>query len=188
MAHGAAPGSAEGRRATAAKRLLAAVAALAAAACGQAGQAAPEPFQVALPSGNALSRAQVQELLGALSDPAKNEVPGPPLPASVFALNDDRPQSDHPNWKALLSELAEAREAALRNGWNVLVEGFTDSSGTAARNAVLSQQRAERTREAALALGYPADRVLARGQGVGGTSGLDRRVVVTFVREQGSAP
>lgn len=47
----------------------------------------------------------------------------------------------------------------------VLVEGFTDSTGTAAHNQELSERRAGSVRSALLELGVAADRVAVRGYG-----------------------
>jgi outer membrane protein OmpA-like peptidoglycan-associated protein len=49
----------------------------------------------------------------------------------------------------------------------VLIEGFTDSVGSAASNEALSQRRAEAFRQALLARGVSADRMEVRGHGEG---------------------
>jgi len=79
----------------------------------------------------------------------------------------------------------------------VLVEGFTDSTGSPALNLSLSQQRAEAVKTELIARGVSPDRVLTRGFGdaypvaPNGTPAgrqLNRRVEVVFSDEQGSLP
>lgn len=48
---------------------------------------------------------------------------------------------------------------------NVMIEGFTDSTGTAGRNQELSDERADSVRLALLDMGISADRMTARGYG-----------------------
>jgi outer membrane protein OmpA-like peptidoglycan-associated protein len=48
---------------------------------------------------------------------------------------------------------------------NLLVEGYTDSQGSAAYNLSLSQRRADAVRDYLVLKGYPTDRVQARGKG-----------------------
>ncbi|WP_295992620.1 OmpA family protein [Rugamonas sp.] len=48
---------------------------------------------------------------------------------------------------------------------SVLIEGFTDSTGSAAHNLELSQRRAESVRAALVGLGVSADRVATKGYG-----------------------
>jgi outer membrane protein OmpA-like peptidoglycan-associated protein len=48
---------------------------------------------------------------------------------------------------------------------NVLVEGFTDSTGTAAHNQELSERRAGAVRTALVDMGIAGDRVSVRGYG-----------------------
>lgn len=60
------------------------------------------------------------------------------------------------------------RVAAVMNahpGRKLAVEGHTDSQGKAAKNQTLSEKRAESVREALLALGITAERMVARGYG-----------------------
>ena len=47
----------------------------------------------------------------------------------------------------------------------VMIEGFTDSTGTTARNQELSEQRADAVRTALLGMGIGADRITSRGYG-----------------------
>ncbi|UTY60373.1 OmpA family protein [Massilia sp. erpn] len=72
---------------------------------------------------------------------------------------------------------------------SVLVEGFTDSTGTAAHNLQLSQRRAEAVRAALVGMGIERSRVETRGYGEAypvagnGTSGdrqLNRRVEIVL--------
>jgi len=48
---------------------------------------------------------------------------------------------------------------------SIIVEGHTDSTGTDAKNDVLSLQRAEHVKDYLTSRGVPSDRVIARGQG-----------------------
>jgi outer membrane protein OmpA-like peptidoglycan-associated protein len=48
---------------------------------------------------------------------------------------------------------------------NVMVEGFTDSTGSHSRNQELSDQRANSVREALLGMGIGTDRITSRGYG-----------------------
>jgi outer membrane protein OmpA-like peptidoglycan-associated protein len=103
-----------------------------------------------------------------------------------------------PGAQTKLDQLA----AALKNHpeRRVLVEGYTDSTGSVAANMVLSRARAESVRNALLARGIGGDRIEARGNGearpvatnatqAGRTQ--NRRVEVVFSDERGrfaSAP
>ncbi|WP_229262856.1 OmpA family protein [Duganella radicis] len=77
----------------------------------------------------------------------------------------------------------------------VLVEGFTDSTGTASHNLELSQRRAESVRNALIGLGVPAGKIATRGYGEAypvasngdaGSRQLNRRVEI--VLSQNGAP
>jgi outer membrane protein OmpA-like peptidoglycan-associated protein len=77
----------------------------------------------------------------------------------------------------------------------VLVEGFTDSTGTSAHNLDLSQRRAESVRNALIGLGVPAAKIASRGYGEAypvasnsdaGSRQLNRRVEI--VLSQNGAP
>ncbi|OEZ54322.1 OmpA family protein [Duganella sp. HH105] len=77
----------------------------------------------------------------------------------------------------------------------VLIEGFTDSTGTAAHNLELSQRRAESVRNALIGMGVKADKVATRGYGEAfpvasntdaGSRQLNRRVEI--VLSQNGAP
>ncbi len=77
----------------------------------------------------------------------------------------------------------------------VLVEGFTDSTGTPAHNLDLSQRRAESVRNALIGLGVPANKIATRGYGEAypvasntdaGSRQLNRRVEI--VLSQNGAP
>jgi outer membrane protein OmpA-like peptidoglycan-associated protein len=76
----------------------------------------------------------------------------------------------------------------------VLVEGFTDSTGTAEHNQALSERRAGSVREALLNLGVPAERVSMRGYGqaypvaandTASNRQLNRRVEIVLSDERG---
>jgi len=71
----------------------------------------------------------------------------------------------------------------------VLIEGFTDSTGSAAHNLDLSQRRAESVRAALIGMGVDASRVATKGYGeaypvaANDTSGdrqLNRRVEIVL--------
>ena len=77
----------------------------------------------------------------------------------------------------------------------VLVEGFTDSTGTASHNLELSQRRAESVRNALIGLGVPPGKIATRGYGEAypvasnadaGSRQLNRRVEI--VLSQNGAP
>lgn len=76
----------------------------------------------------------------------------------------------------------------------VLIEGFTDSTGSAAHNQELSERRAEAVRNALQDMGVAADRIVARGYGethpVAGNDTeenrqLNRRVEIVFSGDNG---
>ena len=77
----------------------------------------------------------------------------------------------------------------------VLIEGFTDSTGTASHNLELSQRRAESVRNALIGLGVKSDKIATRGYGEAfpvasngdaGSRQLNRRVEI--VLSQNGAP
>jgi outer membrane protein OmpA-like peptidoglycan-associated protein len=77
----------------------------------------------------------------------------------------------------------------------VLIEGFTDSTGTSAHNMELSQRRAESVRNALIGLGVKSDKIATRGYGEAypvaantdaGSRQLNRRVEI--VLSQNGAP
>jgi outer membrane protein OmpA-like peptidoglycan-associated protein len=77
----------------------------------------------------------------------------------------------------------------------VLIEGFTDSTGTSSHNLELSQRRAESVRNALIGLGVKADKIATRGYGEAypvasnadaGSRQLNRRVEI--VLSQNGAP
>ncbi|OEZ98190.1 OmpA family protein [Duganella sp. HH101] len=77
----------------------------------------------------------------------------------------------------------------------VLIEGFTDSTGTASHNLELSQRRAESVRNALIGMGVKADKIATRGYGEAfpvasntdaGSRQLNRRVEI--VLSQNGAP
>lgn len=102
--------------------------------------------------------------------------------------------------QATIKEGAQARldrlAAVLKNHpeRRVMVEGFTDSVGSAQSNLALSRERAEAARSALIARGVPADRIDTRGYGesrpVASNSTQagrqqNRRVEVVFSDERG---
>jgi outer membrane protein OmpA-like peptidoglycan-associated protein len=69
------------------------------------------------------------------------------------------PPGKMPSLEEIAALLIEHREL------DALVEGHTDSAGTAAMNMALSQQRADAVRQALIALGVAPERLSARGIG-----------------------
>lgn len=63
------------------------------------------------------------------------------------------------------SRLDQVAEALVAKGRDVVIEGHTDSRGTAAMNMGLSQRRAESVRTYLVSRGFPSEKVLARGIG-----------------------
>lgn len=185
-------GSVKGRRRLTGCRLAGArvVGVLATAAvvvgCGEGGGAehvAVTPYSASLPDDAPLSRGEIDELLAALEGQSVEPPPSLPVSASVFALASATPDIAHPEWQALMSNLRRVRQAVIENGWEVLVEGFTDDIGPVEVNERLSAERAEAASDAIVGVaGYPPERVMAVGRGIGGPNVTDRRVVVSFVR------
>ena len=67
--------------------------------------------------------------------------------------------------KVKLDQVANALLAVRAR--NLIVEGHTDSQGSASYNQGLSQRRADAVRDYLVQRGYPADRIQARGKGKG---------------------
>jgi len=91
---------------------------------------------------------------------------------------------------------SDARFMRERGGRKVVVEGFTDSTGSAGFNQRLSEQRARAVRDALVKQGIDADRIEARGQGASNPvasndhpSGrsLNRRVEIVIGEDVGRA-
>jgi len=79
----------------------------------------------------------------------------------------------------------------------VLVEGFTDSTGSPGLNMALSEERADAVRAALVSQGVPSDRIITRGYGeaypVAGNQTpagrqLNRRVEIVFSDANGNLP
>jgi outer membrane protein OmpA-like peptidoglycan-associated protein len=66
---------------------------------------------------------------------------------------------------AALTRLDQVAEALVAKGQNVVVEGYTDSKGSASSNMSLSQRRAESVRSYLVGRGVPTDKIVARGMG-----------------------
>jgi hypothetical protein len=141
----------------------------------------PNSFQVALPSTSVLSTDDIAHLKGELSTP-DGHPPASTLSAAVFDDYSAVPITKNPEWQQFLQVYGSVRTIALENGWNVLVEGYVQSSDPVGTPDPLSGLRAAAAGDALVALGYPADRVDAIGRGVGGPNPGDRRVVISFVR------
>jgi outer membrane protein OmpA-like peptidoglycan-associated protein len=79
----------------------------------------------------------------------------------------------------------------------VLVEGFTDSTGSHAHNQELSERRAQSVAQALTSLGVPRERVAMRGYGEAypvasndnaGNRQLNRRVEIVLSNEGATIP
>jgi outer membrane protein OmpA-like peptidoglycan-associated protein len=68
-----------------------------------------------------------------------------------------------PEAQTKLSQVADALMSTKER--NILVEGYTDSRGSAAHNLDLSQRRADAVRTFIISRGYEADKMQARGIG-----------------------
>jgi outer membrane protein OmpA-like peptidoglycan-associated protein len=66
---------------------------------------------------------------------------------------------------AAQTKLDEVAAALISKGQTVVVEGYTDSKGSASRNRDLSQQRADSVRSYLVTRGFPAEKIVARGMG-----------------------
>jgi len=98
------------------------------------------------------------------------------------------------NGVATVRKLAEVM--AQNPDRSVLVEGFTDSTGTSAHNKDLSERRAASVAQALTGLGVPRERVATRGYGEGypvasndsaSTRQLNRRVEIVLSNEGATA-
>lgn len=78
----------------------------------------------------------------------------------LFRTNEDMLM---PGAEARLDQVVDALIAS--GDRNVVVEGYTDASGTDAYNLELSQRRANSVRNYLIHKGYPSERVLAKGMG-----------------------
>ena len=66
---------------------------------------------------------------------------------------------------AALRRLDEVASVLVAQGQNVVVEGYTDSTGSPWSNVDLSRRRAEAVRSYLVSRGCPTDRIVARGMG-----------------------
>lgn len=111
------------------------------------------------------------------------------LSAAVFEFEDDRPNTQHPEWQTLVDDLCGPNgllAQALAAGWDVTVTGFVDStgpSGPGTFNAGLQIARAEAAAQLlSEACPVPANRIHAAPGGVGGDDASGRKVTVTYTR------
>ncbi|MGZ3185120.1 MAG: OmpA family protein [Telluria sp.] len=85
----------------------------------------------------------------------------------VVTINDVLFDTDQatlrPDGMAEVTKLAKVLAYQPRR--SVMVEGFTDSTGTAAHNQVLSERRAQSVRDALVGMGVDASRIAMRGYG-----------------------
>jgi outer membrane protein OmpA-like peptidoglycan-associated protein len=159
--------------------------ALAFAACGSSPAATPPPpHEASLPAFSVPSR---QDVVGQLQE---GRSPDPiDVSASAFDLGKSFPNTDHPEWQAMLAALAGARDEVLKDGFVIEVVGYADSSGSTQQNACLSKARADVTRQKLLEdAKYPPDSVAAFGGGVSGDTPAARRVEVKIVKSFDRAP
>jgi hypothetical protein len=116
------------------------------------------------------------------------------IPAAVFDNNSGRPRTSEPAWQELITLACDPEgvvQAALANGWDIVVTGFVDSvggHGPGTRNDELQLERAEAAEaellvscEAAGAA-IPSERVLVARGGIAPDD--TRKVVVTLTRNQ----
>ncbi len=75
---------------------------------------------------------------------------------------------------AALRRLDEVASVLVAQGETAVVEGYTDSKGSPARNVELSRRRAEAVRSYLVSRGCPTDRIVARGYGTGSPGGGQR--------------
>jgi outer membrane protein OmpA-like peptidoglycan-associated protein len=66
---------------------------------------------------------------------------------------------------AALTRLDQVAAALVAQGRSVVVEGYTDSKGSAAGNMTLSRLRAESVRSYLVSRGFPTERIESRGMG-----------------------
>ena len=66
---------------------------------------------------------------------------------------------------AALRRLDEVATVLVAQGQNVVIEGYTDSTGSPSSNVDLSRRRAEAVRSYLVSRGCPTDRIVARGMG-----------------------
>lgn len=150
--------------------------------CSSATEVKPaKEFQYRIPVPEALTLDEISKLKASLCGPSGD----PPVHSLTAAAFDDysaKPRSSDPSWRSFITIYKQVRIDAIKCGWSVQVDGYTQSSDPVGTADELSQQRADTTRRALIELGYPAESVTAVGRGVGGTSSGDRRVDVRFVR------
>ena len=111
------------------------------------------------------------------------------LSAAVFAFADDRPDTEHLEWKKLIGDLCGPSGLlgrALSAGWDVTVTGFVDSTGPTGPGTFNDQLQASRAdgaaRELATACRIPSDRIHTAKGGVGGEGAAGRKVRVDYTR------
>lgn len=164
---------------------VAATAAMLLVAVGCAGQAPSAPvassFQVSISTAPPLTSDEIQRLQGVLGDPSGSP-PAQQLSAAAFDDYSSMPIAENGEWRHFVEVYTGVKDAAMANGWDVLVEGYVQSAAPVNTPEPLSQRRADTTRDALIGVGYPPTRVQAVGRGVGGPNPDDRRVVVSFVR------
>jgi hypothetical protein len=144
----------------------------------------PAPHAASLPSFSIPSR---EDVIGMLQE-GKNP---PPInvSAAVFDVDQSIPKTDQPEWQALVSTLASARDEVTRNSFVIQVVGYADSTGSVEHNVCLSKARAEATRQKIIDdAGYPAAAVAAFAGGVDGDTASARRVQVTIVKAFDAVP
>lgn len=106
--------------------------------------------------------AEAGEALAALA--AKEEERGTVITLSGSVLFATNEASLLPAARERLDQVAAALLSQPNR--NVVVEGHTDSRGSAQHNLALSQRRAEAVRTHLISAGYPAERIQARGLGL----------------------
>ena len=161
------------------------------AGCGGSDELPPKAssdVSVSLPRRAPLSAAealaQTQSVLRTSDGPAEVALPDP-IPASVFLIDRDMPDPNNALWQRIRDQLAQLRPDVVRFGWDVYLDGYTDTIGDAQYNQHLSERRARGVGTILVSeLGYPNERIHTAGHGVLGPNPDDRKVTVTFRRNR----
>ncbi len=104
---------------------------------------------------------QANDALSALA--AKEEARGMVITLSGSVLFASNQSVLLPEAQTRLNQVADALMQSKQR--TILIEGHTDSRGSAATNMALSQRRADAVRDYLVSRGYPSDKVTARGIG-----------------------
>jgi hypothetical protein len=165
-----------------------------AAGCGGSGSTSSEhaatPWVVAVPAIRPLSLAESLNIIRSDRGSGPSSLYVAQASAAVFAVGQDRLNTAHPEWKALLRKVCGPTgllSEALAEGWDVTVTGFVDTTGPMGAGTLNDRLQAARAKRAGAELvsecRIPANRVKTRKGGVGGPGAHGRRITVTYTRE-----